>query len=146
VNGDDHPSAAQRSRRPFLLLVAAFGAAMLLIVGCGGPPKPPEGVDASLARTSLERVLNAWKEKSKPDALRQDSAAPIHAADEDWIMGYELVRYEISADAPQPIGSASLRYEVQLELKSPQGQRVDRKAKYLVSTSPSVSVVRAESN
>jgi hypothetical protein len=121
------------------LIISFIGA-----LGCGVNHTPPAAIDVGAARQSLDRVLTAWKEQAKPDSLLQDSKAPVHVADEDWIMGYQLKSFELAPGEPTPITAARVRFEVKLDLTSPQGKNVQRKVLYSVSTSPSISVIREE--
>jgi hypothetical protein len=126
-----------------------FGALLLASVsalGCGENHTPPATIDVGVARQSLERALAAWKGQVKPDSLRQDAKAPLHVADEDWIMGYQLQAFELTQGEPKPMTAACVRFEVKLDLTSPQGQRIQRKAQYSVTTSPSICVIREETN
>jgi hypothetical protein len=124
----------------------AMCVALLSVFGCGGNNAPPATIDVNVARESLQRALTAWKDQAQPQSLMQDAASPVHVADEDWIMGFKLQAFEVASSEPMPITSACVRFEVKLELTSPKGQRVQKKAEYSVTTSPSISVVRAETN
>lgn len=134
------------TRRRFSLIVSALLLVTVSALGCGENHVPPATIDANVARQSLERALAAWKEKAKPDSLMQDAKAPIHMADEDWLMGFQLQNFELAQGEPKAMTSACVRFEVKLDLTSPQGQRVQRKVQYSVTTSPSISVVREETN
>lgn len=133
-----------RKKSPFLL------SALLLItvsaLGCGVNHAPPTTIDVGVARQSLERALAAWKEQAKPDSLMQDATAPLLVADEDWLMGFQLQAFELTQGQPTTMTAACVRFEVKLDLKSPKGERVQRKAQYSVTTSPSICVIREETN
>lgn len=129
----------------FSWMIGALMISLLSALGCGVNHTPPAAIDLGAARQSLDRALTAWKEQAKPDSLLQDAKAPVHVADEDWIMGYQLKSFELAAGDPTPITASRVRFEVKLDLTSPQGKSVQRNVLYSVSTSPSISVVREES-
>ncbi len=126
--------------------MSALLLATVSALGCGVNHAPPTTIDVSVARQSLERALAAWKEQAKPDSLKQDAKAPVHVADEDWLMGYQLKGFELTPGEPKTMTASCVRFEVKLDLTSPKGERVQKKVQYSVTTSPSISVIREENN
>jgi hypothetical protein len=106
--------------------------------GCWGPSRA-NPVDASLARESLKVALDHWKQGEDPKLL-QSSATPMVARDFDWDSGAKLLDYQILDDKEE---DANLRVQVKITL-SQQGKSkaVEKKASYVVGTSPSVTVFR----
>ncbi len=118
------------------------GAAVLLVLAsCGcGPKYSPEAhrVDPAQARSTLEAVLNGWQQGETPDAWQQKTPAVV-VQDMEWKSGAKLSAFEIlSTEAID----ANLHCEVKLTLEDPQKGKVERTVKYLVGTSPVLTVFR----
>jgi hypothetical protein len=133
-------------RKRLRLLSSALLIAMFSTLGCGGNHTPPATIDLNVAKESLNRALTAWKDQAQPQSLLQDAKTPLHVADEDWIMGYQLQAFELTQSEPKSMTASCVRFDVKLDLTSPKGQRVQRKVQYSVTTSPSISVIREETN
>jgi hypothetical protein len=112
--------------------------AVLMLSGCSGPSRA-NPVDPSLARESLKIALDHWKKGEDPTSL-QSSATPMVAKDYEWDSGAKLVDYQILDERSE---EANLRVQVKITL-SQQGKSksVEKKASYVVGTSPSVTVFR----
>ena len=112
--------------------------ALVLLSGCSGPSRA-NPVDPSLARESLKIALDHWKKGEDPISL-QSSATPMVARDFDWDSGAKLLDYQILDDKLEDL---NLRVQVKITL-SQQGKSkaVEKKASYVVGTSPSVTVFR----
>lgn len=123
------------SRRRFALV---FAASIMLMPGCGGPPRA-KPVDAELARTTLTKVLNHWKKGGKQEDL-QGEVPQIFVNDFDWPLGIQLTDYEILGDG-QAL-DANLYAEVMLHLKDDAGNTEDKKVKYCIGTDPKLTVHR----
>lgn len=128
----------RRSRprsRPRLLAATACVAALAAASGCS--PGVAHPVDPDGARAALKTTLDAWKAGKAPDTL-QGSSPAIVAQDLEWASGAKLLDYEIVDGKP---ADANLDARVRLTL-SAKGKKVERDARYLVTTSPAVTVFR----
>lgn len=113
-------------------------AVALAVTGCGGAPQAA-AVDAPKARQALETALEGWKKGTPPDAL-QNGSPPMTVQDLDWTNGFKLVNYQIDEDTKEV--DANVRITVKLTLKDPKGKEVQKQVRYVVGTSPSVTVFR----
>lgn len=113
--------------------------ALMLFSGCSGSSRPAP-VAPELARESLKVVLDTWKKGDDPKSL-MSSATPITAHDFEWDAGAKLLDYEILDQGRNE--DANLRVQVKIKLEE-QGKKkaVEKKASYVVGTSPSVTVFR----
>ncbi len=123
-----------------LLLVAACVGmlAILMLSGCSGSGQPT-AVDPSRARDALKTALNHWKSGEDSKSL-VSSGTPMVAQDFEWSSGAKLLDYEILDEKSE---GPNLRVQVKIKL-GPQGtsKAVEKKASYVVGTSPSVTVFR----
>lgn len=114
-------------------------AALLLAVsGCGGRKTAPP-VNPERARLALRATLDGWKAGGTPDSLRSSPAAII-AQDFDWMAGSRLIDYRIDGDGQDD--DANLRIPVTLTLRDAAGKETTKRVRYLVGTSPAVTVFR----
>ncbi|MHC5543393.1 hypothetical protein ACYOEI_34655, partial [Singulisphaera rosea] len=97
--------------------------------------------DPMRAQEALQKVLDAWKAGETPEALATRTP-PIHVSDGDWRSGFRLVGYKAIGEG-QLVGY-DMTYPVTLELKSPKGRGVAKKAVYTISTNPMLLVLRQE--
>lgn len=125
----DRPPSRGKARMALLAALAA--------VACGCSPAAPHAVDPEAARAALRTTLDAWKEGKTPDSLQSASPA-IVAQDMEWASGAKLLDYAVVGDTP---ADANLDARVKLVI-SARGKKVQREAKYLVTTSPAVTVFR----
>ena len=111
----------------------------LLLSGCSDA-RQPSPVNPAVARESLKLALEHWKNGEDPKSLLS-SATPITAQDFEWTGGAKLLDYQI-LDEGKDEGS-NLRVQVKIKLAA-QGKDkpVEKKASYVVATSPSVTVYR----
>lgn len=117
------------------LLVGWF-LCFMFMSGCSGRVTP---VDAGKALVALEMSLECWKDGKKPDDLLEESP-PITAHEFDWNKGIRLLDYEIVSDEKN--ADQSLIAWVKLKLESADGKVSETTAKYIVNTSPEVTVLR----
>lgn len=110
---------------------------LLLTIGCGqSQPKP---VDADLAATLFQSVLDAWQSGQSIEKFTEGKDSLIIQED-DWTDGCQLVSYEILKSRPR---DANLIVEVKLELVSGENEtRFSRTREYIVSTHPVKTVFR----
>ncbi len=125
------------ARRPWWLAGLLWA---LTVAGCGsGLSATP--ADATRAEQVLHEALDAWKAGATQADLA-GRADPIQVTDLDWKNGFRLVRYQ-SAGEGRLVGF-DMSYPVVLELKSPKGKTVKRKAIYVVSTAAVPLILRQE--
>lgn len=118
-----------------------LGAPLLaasVIAGCLGTHRI-EPVDAPRGREALKTALEGWKKGGAPAALLNETP-PITVQDWDWQAGERLVDYELDG-ADKPI-EANLYVPVQLTLRNARGKQVTKKVRYIIATSPIVTVFR----
>ncbi len=137
VRANDHDGSLFGS----VLVVIATCLGMLAVFmnsGCSGPARA-SAVDAPRAREALKTALDHWKSGDDLKSL-QDSGGPLVAQDFEWAAGAKLLDYEILNERNE---EANLRFQVKIKL-GPQGKgkAVEKKASYVVGTSPSVTVFR----
>jgi hypothetical protein len=124
------------------LLVVGAGIGMLAVLmlsGCSGSSRAA-AVDPPLAREALKTALDHWKNGEDPKSL-VSSATPMTAQDFEWSSGAKLIDYQILDEGH--VEDANLRVQVKITL-GPQGKSkaVEKKASYVIGTSPSVTVFR----
>lgn len=128
--------------RPLRAVAAGLGLlTMLFASACSGPGQP-HAVDVPLAREALKATMEQWKTGGDLRSV-QASGTPVTAQDPDWRAGAKLIDYQILDDG-QP-EDVNLRVQVKLTLSAPdkgRGKPVEKKASYVVGTSPSVTVYR----
>jgi hypothetical protein len=119
-----------------------MACALVLMAGCGiGQTGRP--ADPAAAERALRAALDAWKQGEDPDTLSRRTP-PILVSDVEWKGGLRLLRY--TADEAGRLVGFDMNYPVVLELKSPRGKAVTKRALYAVTTQPEVLVVRQEDN
>ena len=84
-------------------------------------------------------MLDSWKEGKKPADL-VDETPPITVEERDWNAGFKLLDYEIISD--DTAVDSNLVAWVKLKLSSTDGKPAEQTAKYIVSTSPELSIFR----
>jgi hypothetical protein len=124
------------------LAVVAAGLGVLLALmlpGCSRSSHPG-AVNGSLARESLKVALEHWKKGEDPKSLLT-SATPMTAQDYEWASGAKLLDYQFLDDGREE--DANLRVQVKITLaQEGKGKAVEKKASYVVGTSPTVTVFR----
>jgi hypothetical protein len=118
-------------------LVVALAATLLAGCSGSGGARP---VDAPRAREALKTALEGWKKGVTPESFSTASPA-MTVQDMDWQGGARLVAYQV-ADDGKDFG-VNLHVPVMLTLRTPQGKDVKKSVKYIVGTSPIVTVFRA---
>lgn len=112
--------------------------ALLALGGCGSPPAAAVS-DPNLAKSTLTKVLDSWKNGDAFDALAKASPV-IYVADQDWQGGAKLESYTI--ESSDTMSDTSLQCPVSLKLKDAKGKPVVRTAIYAVTTTPVLRVDR----
>jgi hypothetical protein len=131
-----NPACSAASRMSFLRRGAALLFALLLFSGCGGNTRPMP-LDKQLARDSLTKFLQAWKNGEKIDALQGMS---IVGSDEAWEAGAKLKDFSILE--PVKDDGSNLHARVKLDLQMPDGGSQSSTVTYIVGTSPKISIFR----
>lgn len=111
----------------------------LVLAGCAQGTYQSAPVDAPVARSTLERVLETWKGGEAIDSLRKQSPSVV-VQDFDWLNGLELVDYEVLDKGKE--ADANLIAHVKLSLKDRQGAQFAKTVTYLVGTAPVLTVFR----
>ena len=114
--------------------------AALPLSGCGYSQAQP--VDAPRAREALKIALEHWKKGEDPKLL-ESSGTPMVVQDFEWTQGAKLKDYQVVDEGKEE--NNNLRVQVKLTLSNlgkDKGKPVEKKASYVVTTSPSVMVYR----
>ncbi len=126
---------------PRWLAAGVVALASLPLSGCSGYSQA-RPVDAPRAREALKIALDHWRKGEDPKSL-ESSSTPMVAQDFEWAQGAKLIDYQIVNDGKEE--DANLRVQVKLTLRNPgkdKGKPVEKKAWYVVGTSPSLTVFR----
>ena len=117
-------------------------AALLLLLlgvsGCRGAPQAAP-VDPALARQTLVRVLESWREGRSVRHWKQQTP-PVVIQDADWQAGRSLSDFELLESGRAQ--DANLRCPVRLVLRDEQGRERQQQVVYLVGTDPVLTVFR----
>ncbi len=109
---------------------------LLSLCGCGEKVGVDRPLNPDLARSSLEKALNAWVEGKRPADLKPD----IIMGDFAWEAGKTtLVAFEILKDKESSDGS-NLYIPVMREFKTAQGKTSKSETTYIVGTSPVITI------
>ncbi|MFL5242653.1 MAG: hypothetical protein ACJ8FY_11150 [Gemmataceae bacterium] len=111
---------------------------VLFVPACSSQ-KQAAPVNVSLAKESLQKTLDSWKNGEDYVALKQAKPS-ITVQDLDWKSGCKLVEYEIIGEGKYD--DANLLCPVKLKLVNPQGKEVTRQVTYMVGTDPVITVFR----
>ena len=102
----------------------------ILFVGCSSGDAPSYPLDKELARSSVQKAMEAWVSGKTPKELRPD----IVIGDTAWENGKKLTSFEIVADEETTDGS-NLYIRVKRKLGSEES-----KVTYIVGTTPVVTI------
>jgi len=135
-----------RGHKSLRTLAAGVGMlAMLFVSACSGPGQA-SAVDVPQARDALKAALEQWKSGGDLKSVEL-SGTKVVAQDPDWAAGAKLVAYQILDDGQSE--GVNLRIAVKLTLSNldtdkgkDKGKPVEKKASYVVGTSPSLTVYR----
>ena len=126
---------------PRWLVAGVVVLAALPLPACSGYGQA-RPVDAPRAREALKTALEHWKKGEDARSL-ESSSTPMVAQDFEWVQGAKLIDYQVVDDGKEE--GANLRVQVKLTLANPgkdKGKPVEKKASYVVGTSPSLTVFR----
>jgi hypothetical protein len=127
------PSGPGGLIRLALIGIVTFGCA----AGCSTNGVKP--VDAVGARQALRTTLESWK-KGDPIGSLKDHNPSIVAQDMDWEAGLGLIKFDVLDEGKND--DINLRVPVELTLQDKAGKEVKKKVKYMVGTSPVITVFR----
>jgi hypothetical protein len=133
------PRAANRPYDLATLMYLALVAIVIcgFAVGCSKERVAP--VDEPGAREALRTTLESWRNGDLIGAIK-DRSPSIVAQDMDWEAGRTLIKYEVLDEGRNE--SVNLRIPVDLTLRDQAGKEVKKKVKYVVGTSPVITVFR----
>lgn len=106
---------------------------LISLWGCG-QPTPSHPLDADLARSSVQRALQAWVDGKTPKEVQ----AEFIVGDVAWEQGKKLVSFEILTDEETSDGS-NLHIRVKRKLANG-GVATESQVTYIVGTSPVVTI------
>jgi hypothetical protein len=129
----------QRARKRAALPIKCVTLMLLAIGAEGCAPSKAAPVNAELARASLRTALEGWKSGDRPDQMQSRSPS-IVVQDVDWEAGNTLVEYDVAGDGKDD--DANLRCPVTLTVKERTGREVKKRVRYVVGTSPVITVFR----
>lgn len=115
------------------------GFAMLcicLLQGCSRGLDPD--ADSAEAAKALQTALEAWKNGQSPDELEQGKPSIIMNED-DWRVGKRLVDYKVEKSF---LSGRQIRARVQIKVKDKDGKMQEKKAVYIIDTTPRIVIVR----
>lgn len=107
-----------------------------LFSGCGSSTKP---ADLDQAGPALRTALEVWKSGSSQKELESQNP-PILMNEDDWREGKHLMDYKME-EAGRMYGRQVVWW-VQINLKDKNGKTEDRRAKYVIDTTPQLVIVR----
>ena len=102
----------------------------MMFVGCSSGDTPSYPLDKDLARSSVQKAMQAWVDGKTPTELQPD----IVVGDPAWEQGKKLFSFEIVADEETTDGS-NLHIRVKRKLGSSES-----KVTYIVGTTPVVTI------
>jgi hypothetical protein len=110
-----------------------------LLAGCSHKMEA-HPVDPNLARNTLDAVLKSWQEGATPESWQQKTPSVV-VQEMDWKTGKKLKSFEVIE--PTESVDANLHCQVKLTLEDPEKGEVEQTVKYVVGTSPVLTVFRA---
>lgn len=114
--------------------------AVALLVGCSGTNTGAVQATPDLARETLKRGLEAWK--NGKDAPTIQATESIIFSDTDLESGAKLHNYEVHGDGQADGFDWQMRVTLSLEDRS--GKKSEKKAIYNINTTPKRVIVRKE--
>jgi hypothetical protein len=105
---------------------------VILVVGCR-QELTSHPLDAELARTSVQKAMQAWVDGKTPEDLRPE----IIVGDAAWEQGQKLLSFEI-VDAEETTDGSNLHIRVKRKFKG--AGSTDSKVIYIVGTSPVITI------
>lgn len=113
---------------------------VLCVAGCGRYSAEKHRVEAPTARSTLEQVLDSWRQGASLESW-QEKSPQVVVQDMEWRSGAQLHSFEILGEGEAI--DANLHCQVKLSLMDPKKGRTEKTVTYLVGTSPVITVFRA---
>jgi hypothetical protein len=110
---------------------------LCLLQGCSKGPEEPADLDQ--AGPALRTALEAWKGGSSQKDLESRNPS-ILMNEDDWREGKRLMDYKM--EEAGTISGRQVVWHVQIKLQDKSGKPEDRKAKYVIDTTPRLVIVR----
>ena len=104
------------------------------VFGCGDAARTYH-LDTELARSSLERAMQAWVDGETPEDLQPE----IIVGDTAWKEGVKLISFEILANDEDVEDGSNLHLHVKRKFGGEHGTS-ESTVKYIVSTSPVITI------
>lgn len=126
-------------RSLFVARCAALCAAIAVVVSFAGCTRQNAPTDPAKSRQALTTGLESWKSGDPPTRIRAASPS-ILMVDPAWDAGQTLQSFEIVG--PEFDDGTNLFCPVKLVLQDAQGNVQTREVRYVINTSPSITVFR----
>jgi hypothetical protein len=110
---------------------------ILAVPGCSRGVSEPSNIDQ--AGPALRTALETWKGGSAVEDLAQATPSII-MNETEWASGKRLADFKMEEKGSM-LGR-QVRWQVQLKLKDKDGRTVDRRATYIIDTTPRIVIVR----
>lgn len=111
-----------------------------MLCGCRSRASTEHRVEQSVARDTLQSVLNSWLDGETPESWQKKSPQVV-VQDMDWKTGAKLKSFEILGEGEAI--DANLYCQVKLRFSPPHNGKSESQVTYLVGTSPVITVFRA---
>jgi hypothetical protein len=110
---------------------------LCLLLGCGQGAGEP--ADLEQAGPALRTALEAWKDgKSQEDLANQSPSILMN--EDDWRMGKRLLDFKMEDQGS--LFGRQVVWKTQIKLQDPNGKTEDRRATYVIDTTPRLVIVR----
>lgn len=117
-----------------LCILTALG--LVLLSGCSRGLDPD--ADRDVAAGALRTAMEAWKNGKAPDDLENEQPSIIMNED-DWRTGKRLMDFTVGDTF---LSGRQVRCRVQIKLQEKSGKTVERRATYIIDTTPRIVIVR----
>ena len=109
------------------------------IIGCASKSAPVSDVDSATAL--INATFNEWKAGSSLDDQRKKEP-PVYVAEELWLNGTQLSDFKITE--PAQLFGTNVRIGVRVTTIDQFGSKLNRDLKYLVTTTPALTIARED--
>jgi hypothetical protein len=87
---------------------------------------------------ALQTALEAWKKGQTPEELEKMSP-PILMNEDDWRLGKRLLDFKVEENT---LKGRQVRSRVRIKLEDKSGKSLEKKAAYIIDTTPRLVIVR----
>jgi len=120
----------------------AVAAVLLFLAPAGGCGRSGPAIsDVEAATELLKTSFESWKSGGTVASLRE-ATPPVYVAEELWDDGFVLSDFTI--DGNGELYGTNVRLLVTLNGKDKRGSAVSRQLKYLVTTTPALTIARGD--